>query len=161
MTNNVLNQSVDDILLYKTAASNAGQKKYRDGLSTNDNKLLQWNSFSKYWAPDSTLGVQPICDGLLISVAALQQQEGADNCGIFSIAAAYHAAMNDDVGALVFDEPKMRAHLMKCFEKGKLSRFPRTKKATPKRPAPQTIAITLIILQETGLFWGYGHVWQM
>ncbi len=94
------------------------------------------------------------CDGLLISVAALQQQEGANNCGIFSIAAAYHAAMNDDVGALVFDEPKMRAHLIKCFEKGKLSRFPRTKKATPKRPAPQTIAITIIILyvQETGLF---------
>ncbi len=88
------------------------------------------------------------CDGLLISVAALQQQEGANNCGIFSIAAA---AMNDDVGALVFDEPKMRAHLIKCFEKGKLSRFPRTKKATPKRPAPQTIAITIIILyvQET------------
>ncbi len=33
--------------------------------------------------------------------------------------------------------------LIKCFEKGKLSRFPRTKKATPKRPAPQTIAITI------------------
>ncbi len=58
------------------------------------------------------------CDGLLISVAALQ---GANNCGLFSIAAAYHAAKNDDVGALVFDEPKMRAHLIKCFEKGKHS----------------------------------------
>ncbi len=81
------------------------------------------------------------CDGLLISVAALQQQEGANNYALFSIAAAYHAAMNDDVGALVF----WRAHLIKCFqfEKGKLSRFPRTKKAMPKRPAPQTIAITI------------------
>ncbi|XP_064406458.1 uncharacterized protein LOC135351399 [Halichondria panicea] len=83
------------------------------------------------------------CNGLLISVVALQQQEGANNCGLFSIAAAYHAAMNDNVDSLVFDEAKMRAHLIKCFEKGKLSRFPRTKKAMPKRPTPQTIAITI------------------
>ena len=51
--------------------------------------------------------------------------------------------MNDNVDSLVFDEAKMRAHLIKCFEKGKLSRFPRTKKAMPKRPTPQTIAITI------------------
>ena len=81
-------------------------------------------------------------------MVALQQQEGANNCGLFSIAAAYHAAMNDNVDSLVFDEAKMRAHLIKCFEKGKLSRFPRTKKAMPKRPKPQTIAITIYCMCE-------------
>ena len=34
-------QEYDDILLYKTAASNAGQKKYRDGLSTNDKRSVR------------------------------------------------------------------------------------------------------------------------
>ncbi len=77
-------------------------------------------------------------------------------------AAAYHAAINDNVGALVFDEAKMRAHLIKCFEKGKLSRFPRTKKATSKRPAPQSIAITIYtVCAKDRTLWGYDHVWQM
>ena len=34
-------QEYDDILLYKTAASNAGQKKYRDGLFNNDKRSVQ------------------------------------------------------------------------------------------------------------------------
>ena len=34
-------QEYEDILLYKTAASNAGQKKYRDGLSTNDKRSIR------------------------------------------------------------------------------------------------------------------------
>ncbi len=85
------------------------------------------------------------CDGLLISVAALQQQEDANNCGLLiqhccCVSRCYEWWRGCSI---VFDEPKMRAHLIKCFEKGKLSRFPRTKKATPKRPAPQTIAITI------------------
>ena len=34
-------QEYEDILLYKTAASNAGHKKYRDGLSTNDKRSIR------------------------------------------------------------------------------------------------------------------------
>ncbi len=33
-------QEYDDTLLYKTAASNAGQKKYRDGLFNNDKRKV-------------------------------------------------------------------------------------------------------------------------
>ena len=72
-------------------------------------------------------------NGLLLSVVPIQQQEGANNCGVFAIAAAYHAAARGDLGSMVFDEGKMRNHLIKCFEQGRLTRFPQTTKVTPQK----------------------------
>ncbi len=69
---------------------------------------------------------------LIVYVEPLQQQERRNNCRVFSIAAAYHTAMKDDVSTRVFAEDKMRSHLVRCFEKGKLSRFPCTKKITSR-----------------------------
>ena len=40
----------------------------------------------------------------------------SNNCGAFSIAAAFHTALGDDVGVLTFDEAKLRPHLAECFE---------------------------------------------
>ena len=52
----------------------------------------------------------------------MQQQEGALDCGLFSIATAYHMARGD--GQQRFDQSLMRQHLMACFEKQALSPFP-------------------------------------
>ena len=92
------------------------------------------------------------CNGLLISVVALQQQDGAINCGLFSIAAAYHAAMNDNVDSLVFDEAKMRAHLIKCFEKGKLTVPLHKESDAQKTNTTNHCHYNILHVQETGLF---------
>ena len=62
--------------------------------------------------------------GLLVSVATFQQQELTNTCGLFAIAAAYHYAVKDDLGTISFKEDRMRNHLLQCFQKEKLRRFP-------------------------------------
>ena len=42
----------------------------------------------------------------------------------FSIAAAYHSAVGDDLEAIVFNQEGMREHLLECLELKKLSLFP-------------------------------------
>ena len=79
-------------------------------------------------------------NSLLVEVAPIQQQQpGSNNCGLFSIAAAYHAARGDDIETITFDERKMRAHLSQCFEHKQLSAFPTTKAAP--RPKLRRIII--------------------
>jgi len=56
-----------------------------------------------------------------------QQTPGSNNCGLFSIAAAYHAAKGDDVKAITFNENRMRSHLIRCFEREKFTAFPKGK----------------------------------
>ena len=73
-------------------------------------------------------------NGLLVSVVPIQQQGDTNNCGLFSIAAAYHAAVRSDIGLLTFNESRLRAHLIKCFEQ-KLTRLPRSKKLCVTQPA--------------------------
>ena len=74
-------------------------------------------------------------NGLLVSVVPIQQQQETNNCGLFSITAAYHAAVRSNIGSLTFNESRLRAHLIKCFEQKKLTRFPQSKKLSVTRPA--------------------------
>ena len=70
-------------------------------------------------------GPQADCDGLLVSVAALQQQSPRTfNCGPLCIAAAYHAAKGDNLAEITFDENKLCKHLVNCFERQELTPFP-------------------------------------
>ena len=56
-------------------------------------------------------------NGLLLTVVSIQQQKsGSNNCGLFAIAAAYHAANGDDLGSLTLDEEKLRSYLARYFE---------------------------------------------
>ena len=45
--------------------------------------------------------------------------------------------------AFTLKESNLRAHLVKCFEQQKLTRFPRTTKLTVTRPPAQNIAIVI------------------
>ncbi len=89
---------------------------------------------------------RPLVDSnsLLLTVVPMQQQEfGSNNCGLFSIAAAYHTAKGNDVKSISFNEKRMRSHLIKCLELEKLSAFPKIKAANVKRAEFQHIAIII------------------
>lgn len=68
---------------------------------------------------------------LLVTVMPIQQQEpGFNSCRLFSIAAAYHAANGDSIKDITFSEQRMRSHLIKCFEREKLTAFPKARSPT-------------------------------
>ena len=64
---------------------------------------------------------------MLVECTPVQQQHSKYNCGLFAIAWAHHIAMGDDVRSLYLDQQKLRHHLVRCFERRRLSRFPKTK----------------------------------
>ncbi len=72
--------------------------------------------------------IPPQVNGLLVECTPVQQQEGKYDCGLFAVAFAYHLAVGDDIKTIQLQQHKIRNHLMKCFEKGRLSRFPRVKR---------------------------------
>ena len=71
---------------------------------------------------------------LMVTAVSTQQQEGSTDCGLFSIAAAYHAAVGDNLEGITFNQAAMREHLMECLERKELSLFPTTCAATTRCP---------------------------
>ena len=53
----------------------------------------------------------------LMQCNATQQQTGRYDCGLFSIALAYHKAVGDNIEKLSLDQSKLRTHLARCFER--------------------------------------------
>ena len=73
-------------------------------------------------------------DGLLmITSVGVQQQKGMMDCGLFAITFAYHSAQGDNVSRLEFDQPRMRQHLLDCFQSEELKPFPMTTAKPQKR----------------------------
>ena len=60
-------------------------------------------------------------DGMMVTRIPAQQQQGGADCGLFSIAFAFHVLHGDDVEKLCLDQERMRQHLIDCFEKQELS----------------------------------------
>ena len=65
---------------------------------------------------------------LIVHIPPVQQQKGSSDCGVYAIAFAVHAALGNDVKDLKFDQTQMRNHLLQCFRKKELVRFPTTRK---------------------------------
>jgi hypothetical protein len=63
-----------------------------------------------------------------------QQQKGGTDCGVFAIAFAVLFALGDDVSTVQFDQPRMRQHLVKCFQQEKMIRFPQSTEVTARHP---------------------------
>lgn len=53
--------------------------------------------------------------------------KGTSDCGLFAIAYALHITVGDDLRFLVFKQTKTRRHLVSCFQRKKLERFPSKK----------------------------------
>ena len=60
---------------------------------------------------------------LAVNVAAVQMQRGMDDCGLFAIAFALHAALGHCIEEIDFDQATMRNHLVKCFTARKFTPF--------------------------------------
>ncbi|KAL5491658.1 hypothetical protein EMCRGX_G016990 [Ephydatia muelleri] len=54
---------------------------------------------------------------LIVTQYPVQQQSGSTDCGLFSIAFAYRAAIGDNLRTLIFDQGRMRSHLLSCFKR--------------------------------------------
>ena len=70
--------------------------------------------------------------GLLAECPPVQQQQESYDCGLFAIAWAYHLLVGDSLNTLTLDQQKLRRHLVRCFEKKKLSRFPKSSQEAPR-----------------------------
>ena len=57
-------------------------------------------------------------------MSEVQKQCGGDDCGLFAIANAVQLAKKLDPVQVKFHQYQMRAHLLNCFEKGKMTTFP-------------------------------------
>ena len=54
----------------------------------------------------------------------MQRQPNGDDCGLFAIASATALANGIDPSDVAWDVPKMREHLMKCFDNVEMELFP-------------------------------------
>ena len=70
---------------------------------------------------------------LAVHIPQVQRQSGSNDCGVFAIAFALHAALGQCIGELTFDQSKMRKHLLECFEAGILTPFPIVEKKATKQ----------------------------
>ncbi len=87
--------------------------------------------------------VDSVADGgLTIHHVSVQKQEGTTDCGVFAIGFAFHAALGEDLAKISFDQDKLRCHILSCFEKNCLSKFPTTKKC-PRACRPSVSFIHL------------------
>ena len=80
---------------------------------------------------------------LMVTAVSVQQQKGGVDCGLFSIAAAYHSAVGDDFRGLTFSQNDMRQHLVECFERKQLSAFPQTSGAVARNARKHLFAHSL------------------
>lgn len=60
-----------------------------------------------------------------VEVSSVQQQEGADDCGVFAIAFAVEVAFGGNPSKVIYRQEAMRNHLEDSFNNRKLSPFPR------------------------------------
>ena len=54
----------------------------------------------------------------------VQMQSGGYDCGLFTIAFATALVLGEKPGGFLFDQQKMRAHLIKCLEHQQVTMFP-------------------------------------
>ena len=54
----------------------------------------------------------------------VHKQTGSNDCGLFSIAYAVALCLGKNPSTVVFDQPKMRSHLISCIEQQNFSLFP-------------------------------------
>ena len=61
---------------------------------------------------------------LQVKIVPCQRQTGSTDCGLFAIAWAFELANGNRPEQVTLDQEKMRAHLLNCFAKRNIVRFP-------------------------------------
>ena len=93
--------------------------------------------------PDTEVQLSKIYQRLADNVADVkivpcQYQKGSKDCGLYAIAWAYELANGNRPECIAFEQTRMRAHLMACFEKRKMSHFPLTNEGKQPRRGNST-----------------------
>ncbi len=70
-----------------------------------------------------------------------QVQAGGSDCGLFAIANATALSFKKDPGKFFYDQKKMRSHLYRCLEEGKMALFPLKKE---RRALCKIVAVDFI-----------------
>ncbi|KAL5475518.1 hypothetical protein EMCRGX_G025345 [Ephydatia muelleri] len=95
---------------------------------------------------------------LAVNVAAVQMQRGMDDCALFVIAFALHAALGHCIEEIDFDQTTMRNHLVKCFTARKFT--PSTTKKVKRACSTRIINIDVFCTcQMPASYGGPGAVW--
>ena len=77
-----------------------------------------------------------------VSHCDVQWQSGANDCGLFAIAFATAICAGQNPATKVFDQGKMRGHLMQCFHNGRITPFPEhSRKRVMKKPNQEVLPI--------------------
>ena len=63
-------------------------------------------------------------ESIRVKMSEVQKQYGGDDCGLFAIVNAVQLAKKWDPAQVKFYQYQMRAHLISCFEKDKMTTFP-------------------------------------
>ncbi|XP_078695111.1 polycystin-1-like protein 2 [Branchiostoma floridae x Branchiostoma belcheri] len=125
-----------------------GQVRLYDSLGTDMTTYLQVQLYQTYTAfADQERNV------LTIILPEVQRQKNAVDCGLFAIAWAVDIAQGQDVSSIAYDDKEMRSHLVKCFEQGRLTRFPHLTSQRKKVGLTRVSRISLVCRckQEEGL----------
>ena len=68
---------------------------------------------------DQIYSMVPLCKKIIY------EQSGGVDCGLFAIAFSVDLCYGIDPSAVLYDQSRMHKHLIQCFDKMKLTRFPR------------------------------------
>ena len=78
---------------------------------------------------------------LQIHIPSVMQQDGANDCGLFAITFALHAALGDKVEELQFDQCAMRKHVLECLLNDCFMPFPHRLRVSTKTAAIQEVPL--------------------
>ena len=68
--------------------------------------------------------IKPACKQLIFQKCPSQNQAGGSDCGLFAIAFAVSICLGTNPSKFVYDQRKMRPHLIECLENQKFCNFP-------------------------------------
>ena len=89
-----------------------------------DTEAILYDSMFRELDENITSMIYNLFNTRKIKVAKCQQQEGAVDCGLFSIAFATSVAHGYDPMTFEYEQAHMRMHLVTCFSHGILTLFP-------------------------------------
>ena len=63
--------------------------------------------------------------GIKINMRSLQKQDGYADCGVFAVAVLTSLAYKEEPSSILYDQTKLREHLVQCFTAKLITLFPR------------------------------------
>ena len=120
-----------------TSSSIGGNVRIFDSLNTPPSQELM-RQLTAIYSPDDSAPQS-------FQITIRHPQVGGKDCGLYAIAYAFDLVLGLDPSESIFDQSKMRSHLVTCFEKQQLIEFPKFRTLlTPStniditRPIPDT-----------------------